>query len=85
VTAADVVRGVEDPTLNSIINQALAATSVTQASILWHQADREVMSQAAIFPIADPNEPLVHGSQVHNCFDIAAIQECDPTNVWLSG
>jgi hypothetical protein len=42
------------------------------------------MSQAAISRLPMPNEPLVHGFQVHNCLYIAAIQECDPTNVWLS-
>ena len=73
-----------DPTLNTLIDQATAAGSVAQAATLWHQADVETMKQAAIFPITDKNDSQIHGSQVHNCVYIAAIQQCDPTNVWLS-
>jgi hypothetical protein len=42
------------------------------------------MAKAAVYPIADPNEPTVHGTQVHNCIYIGAIQNCDLANVWLS-
>ncbi len=73
-----------DPNLTPILNNALAATSTSQAATYWHQADVEVMSQAAIFPITDPNWPGIHGTQVHNCIYVAAIQNCDPTNVWLT-
>lgn len=72
-----------DPTVNSLIDQANSATSLSAAGALWHQADAEVMKQAAIFPITDPNEAQIHGNQVHNCIYVAAIQNCDPTNVWL--
>ena len=73
-----------DPKLNALIDRALSAPDTVSAGRLWHQADEETMGQAAIFPIADPNEALLHGSQVHNCIYVAAIQNCDPTNVWLS-
>ena len=73
-----------DPTLNTIIDQANSAASPAAAEPLWHKADMEVMSQAAVFPIADPNRPQMHGSQVHNCIYMAVISNCDPTNVWLT-
>lgn len=73
-----------DPKLNSILNQALAAPNDAAANTLWHQADVEAMSQAAVMPLEAPNEPSVHGSQVHNCVFIGAIQNCDLANVWLS-
>jgi peptide/nickel transport system substrate-binding protein len=73
-----------DPEADSIMQQALAAPTDSQASILWHKADMEVMSQAAVFPISDPNEATMHGSQVHNCVYVAPFLNCDPTNVWLS-
>ena len=73
-----------DANLTPLINSALTATSASAAGNFWHQADVEAMSQAAIFPITDPNDPLIHGSQVHNCIYVAAIQNCDPTNIWLS-
>ena len=73
-----------DPKLNTIIGQALAATSDSAATTAWHQADEEAMAQAAVMPLEDPNEPSIHGSQVHNCIFIGAIQNCDLSNIWLS-
>lgn len=72
------------PTVNNLIDQALKATSASAAASLWHQADVQVMKEAAIFPITDPNQPLMRGSQVHNAIYVPAIQQIDPTNVWLS-
>jgi peptide/nickel transport system substrate-binding protein len=73
-----------DPKADALYNQALTAPTAAAASTLWHQADVEVMAQAALFPIADPNEPDLHGTQVHNCVYVAVWQNCDPTNIWLS-
>ncbi|HWG73734.1 MAG TPA: ABC transporter substrate-binding protein [Acidimicrobiales bacterium] len=73
-----------DPTLDPIIDQALKAPTVAQAASLWHQADMEAMQQAPIFPITDPNQPIIHGTQVHNDIYMAAYEQFDPTNVWLS-
>ncbi len=44
----------------------------------------EAMAQAAVMPLEAPNEPTIHGSQVHNCVYIGAIQGCNLANVWLS-
>ena len=73
-----------DPTLNGIVNQALSATSTSDAAKLWHQADVETMTQAAIYPITNANLPLIRGSQTHNAIYVPAIEQIDPTNVWLS-
>jgi peptide/nickel transport system substrate-binding protein len=73
-----------DPVLNNIVDQALAAKSTSDAANLWHQADVETMKQVAIYPITDPNWPSFRGTQVHNSIFIAALQNFDPTNVWLS-
>jgi peptide/nickel transport system substrate-binding protein len=73
-----------DPTLNNLMTQALAATSATQAANLWHQADVEAMAQAALYPVSDPNAGTVQGSQVHNCVYIGAVQNCNMANIWLS-
>ncbi|HET9731983.1 MAG TPA: hypothetical protein VFP54_04845, partial [Acidimicrobiales bacterium] len=72
-----------DPKVTSLMQQAEAASS-TDAPGLWHQADQEVMAQAAVYPIADPNEGSINGSQVHNCIDIQPLQNCNLANVWLS-
>jgi peptide/nickel transport system substrate-binding protein len=73
-----------DPKLNNLMNEALAAPSDAAAASIWHQADVEAMAQAAIYPVGDINEGTLHGSQVHNCIYIGAIQNCDIANVWLS-
>ncbi len=73
-----------DSTVNSLIDQALVATSTAQADTLWHQADVQTMKDAAIFPISDPNLPLMRGSQVHNAIYVPELEQIDPTNVWLS-
>ena len=73
-----------DPKLDSEIQAALAAPDDASASKLWHEADVEAMAQAAVYPIEAPNEPSLHGSQVHNCIFIGPIQNCALANVWLS-
>lgn len=73
-----------DPALNPIIDAALKAPTEAAAGTLWHQADVETMKDAAIFPITAPNQPEIHGSQVHNAIYMAVYEQSDPTNVWLS-
>ena len=50
---------------------------------MWHQADQQVMTDAAIYPITNPRQPNYHADQVHNAVYIPAMQGFDPTNVWL--
>jgi peptide/nickel transport system substrate-binding protein len=73
-----------DPTLNNDIQQALAASTEQEAIPLWQAADKEAMDQAALFPVYDPNEASIAGSQVHNCIEIQPLQNCNLANVWLS-
>jgi peptide/nickel transport system substrate-binding protein len=72
-----------DPITNQLIDKAKSATSVAQAHSLWNQADHQVMKDAAIYPIDDANQPLMHGSQVHNNVYVEAIQDFDWANEWL--
>jgi len=73
-----------DPTVNSLITQALAATNEAAADQLWAQADEAVMKAAAFYPITDPLELAVHASYVHNAVYIPIMQQFDAANVWLS-
>jgi peptide/nickel transport system substrate-binding protein len=73
-----------DPTVTSLFNQASSQASASAAASLWAQADMDVMQQAAVYPITQPLQPLYHASYVHNAVYVPAIQEFDPTNVWLS-
>jgi peptide/nickel transport system substrate-binding protein len=74
-----------DPAVTTLINTASTATSLAQSNPDWAKADNQVMEDAAIYPIDDPNGALVHAAQVHNDIYIPALQNFDFTNVWLSG
>jgi peptide/nickel transport system substrate-binding protein len=74
----------EDAKTDHLIQQASVATSQDQAAAMWTKADRQVMKDAPFFPITEPIQANYHASQVHNPVYIPAIQNFDPTNVWLS-
>jgi peptide/nickel transport system substrate-binding protein len=66
-----------------------AATAASQgnaatAASMWSKLDQQVMKDAAIYPITQPLQPNYHASYLHNAVYVPAIQEFDPTNVWLS-
>jgi peptide/nickel transport system substrate-binding protein len=69
---------------NALIQQGLNATTVSQAASIWAQADAQVMADAAIFPITSPTQAVMRGNQVHNAVFVPALNQFDPTNVWLS-
>jgi peptide/nickel transport system substrate-binding protein len=73
-----------NPTVNGMITQAAATASTTTAASMWATIDQDIMKDAPIYPITDPLQPLYHASYVHNAVYVPAIQEFDPTNVWLS-
>jgi peptide/nickel transport system substrate-binding protein len=73
-----------DPVADGIIKRAAAAQTLSQSNSLWHQADMQVMKDAAIYPITYDNQPNYHSSKVHNAIYVPGIQGFDPTNVWLS-
>jgi peptide/nickel transport system substrate-binding protein len=75
--------------VDGLINQALAAPSESAAAPLWHQADVDVMQDAAIVPLLSDNIVQFASSRVHTAgLDTAnfspAIQGWDFTNIWLS-
>ena len=74
----------EDPRTDRLIQRASDADTEQQAAALWAKADRQVMEDAAFFPITQPIQPNYHASQVHNAVYVPALQNFDPANVWLS-
>jgi peptide/nickel transport system substrate-binding protein len=68
----------------ALIDQASKEQDETKANGLWAQADKQVMDDAAFFPITANNQPVYHASHTHNTVFIPAIQQNDPANVWLS-
>jgi peptide/nickel transport system substrate-binding protein len=73
----------ESGATNALILQAATAQTKDEAAALWAKADEQVMKDAAFFPITNPVQANYHASQVHNAVYIPAIQNFDPTNVWL--
>jgi ABC-type transport system substrate-binding protein len=71
-------------TVNSLIDQALAASSLTQAGSFWHQADVQIMADAAIIPFKTESTPIFHSSRVHNALFMPLCQCYDVTQTWLS-
>ncbi len=68
---------------NDKIQAGVDAKNESEARKAWHDADMQVMKDAAFFPITQPNQPNYHAKQVHNAVYIPSIQNFDPTNVWL--
>ncbi len=73
-----------NPAVTSLITRAAAQGDSTTAATLWAQLDQMVMKDAPIYPITNPLQSNYHASYVHNAVYVPAIQEFDPTNVWLS-
>ena len=74
----------DNPKTNATIKQAIKAPTEAAAKKLWQKADHEVMQDAAFYPLTNPKQPNYHAAQVHNAVYVPAIQNFDPTNVWLS-
>jgi peptide/nickel transport system substrate-binding protein len=68
---------------NSAITAAVNAPTEDAAKSLWAAADKQVMADAAIFPITNPLQANYHAAQVHNAIYLPTIQQFDPTNVWI--
>jgi peptide/nickel transport system substrate-binding protein len=73
-----------NPAVDSLIGKALAAPDTTTAGNYWHQADMQIMKDAAIVPFMNNNVPLYHSSRVKNVIYMPGAQQFDPTQLWLS-
>jgi ABC-type transport system substrate-binding protein len=76
--------GYDNPTVDSLVTQAESATTVAAASALWHQADEQVMKDAAFIPFETSLTPLFRSARVHNAIFIPFAEYYDVTQVWLS-
>jgi peptide/nickel transport system substrate-binding protein len=66
-------------TVNSLITQAESATSLSAAGNAWHQADVQIMSDAAIVPIESQNFPQYSSARVRG---IASNGQTYPTAIF---
>ena len=70
---------------NSLITQALSASSETASALKWAAADKQALKDAAIVPIDVHKHAVFHSSAVHNWFINPYSRVGDVTDVWLSG
>ena len=73
----------DSPATNTAIATAIAAKTVEEAGQAWAKVDRQVMEDAAFFPITNPNWPVYHAEQTKNTVYVDQLQQYDPANVWL--
>ena len=73
-----------NPATNALIAQAGKEQDAAKSAALWAQADKQVMEDAAFFPITSNNQVTYHASHTHNTVFMPAYQNIDPANVWLS-
>jgi peptide/nickel transport system substrate-binding protein len=76
--------GFDDPAVDALVNQAESATSLSAAATAWHQADEQVMKDAAFVPFQTQLTPLFRSSRVHNAIFQPFSEGYDYTQIWLS-
>ncbi len=73
----------ESSKTDALIEKASRSTDLQESLDAWAAADRQVMEDAAFFPITDPKQANYHASHVNNAIYLSTFQNFDPTNVWL--
>jgi peptide/nickel transport system substrate-binding protein len=69
--------------LDSLVQKAMTAPA-SSADQLWAQADQMLTNAATTYQVTQDLQPNYHSSFVHNAVYVPALQNFDPTNVWLS-
>lgn len=57
-----------NPAVDTLIDQATAETNPSKAQQLWAQADKKIMGDAAVVPLAYAKQSFLRGSKVQNFF-----------------
>lgn len=71
-------------TVNSLIDKAESAPTEAQAATYWHQADMQIMADAAFIPFQTQQVPVFHSSRVRHALWSPFAQSYDVTNLWLN-
>ncbi len=75
--------GYNSPVTNGLIDKALQAKSTDEAAKYWHEADQQIMTDAAIVPFMAQKTPWYHSARVKNAIWVPISQNYDLTNLWL--
>jgi peptide/nickel transport system substrate-binding protein len=76
--------GFDDPAVDALVTQAEAATTISAAANYWHQADMQVMKDAAFIPFQTQLQAIYHSPRVHNAIYLPFSEQYDITQIWLS-
>ncbi|MGA7988454.1 MAG: ABC transporter substrate-binding protein [Candidatus Dormiibacterota bacterium] len=76
--------GYDDSTVDALVDQAERAPTIAAAAKLWHQADEQVMTDAAFIPLQTQLAPKFRSARVHNAIFLPLSGSYDITQVWLS-
>jgi peptide/nickel transport system substrate-binding protein len=84
----------DNATVNSLITQAEAATTLSAAGADWHAADEQIMKDAAIVPIMTQTFPMIASTRVRGVLPNGTtyqtalfnpnIGDPDLANIWLA-
>jgi peptide/nickel transport system substrate-binding protein len=74
--------GYNNPDVNKIADQALAAPTPAKAAELWAQVDQKTMEDAPWVPIDYGKSVRYHSKTVGGCTIFVFTDNCDITNVW---
>lgn len=72
------------PTVNALIDKAESAPDASTAATFWHQADEQIMKDAAFIPFQTQKVPAFHSARVKNALWSPFAQSYDITNLWLN-
>ncbi|MET0491608.1 MAG: ABC transporter substrate-binding protein [Actinoplanes sp.] len=70
--------------VNALIDKALAAPDQNTAATYWHQADLQIMKDAAIVPLQTQKAALYRSTRVQNTIFLPFSQAYDLTQIWLN-
>jgi peptide/nickel transport system substrate-binding protein len=76
--------GYDDPAVDTLVTNAETALTVSQAARDWHEADEQVMADAAFIPVETHLTSLFRSTRVHNAIYFPVSRAYDITQVWLS-
>jgi peptide/nickel transport system substrate-binding protein len=74
----------DNPAVNTAIDAAAKEADPAKAAADWAAVDKQVMEDAAIYPVTSNNQGVYHPAHTHNAVFIPTYQGYDPANVWLS-
>jgi len=76
--------GYDDQAVDQLVNQAESALTISAAASLWHQADLQIMKDAAFIPYQTQLTPIFRSSRVHNAIFAPFSEGYDYTQIWVT-